>query len=131
MPVFRLFSVLLFLWPAMAAAADYLAPKQGGWVARDFKFHTGGAMQDVRLHYTTIGEPTGMPVLVLHGTAGSAASMLSNGFGGEFFGPAQPLDAGKYYIIIPDALGHGGSVKPSDGLKAKFPHYDYADMVDA
>jgi homoserine O-acetyltransferase/O-succinyltransferase len=114
-----------------ASAADYAAPKQGDWVARDFRFHTGEVMPDVRLHYTTIGEPTGTPVVVLHGTGGSAASMLTAGFAGELFGPGQPLDTSKYFIIIPDALGHGRSAKPSDGLKAKFPHYDYADMVDA
>jgi homoserine O-acetyltransferase len=83
------------------------------------------------LHYTTIGEPTGMPVVVLHGSGGSAGSMLTPTFAGELFGPGQPLDAAKYYIIIPDALGHGKSSKPSDGLKAKFPQYDYSDMVDA
>jgi homoserine O-acetyltransferase len=88
-------------------------------------------MKEVRLRYTTVGAPTGMPVLVLHGTGGSAASMLSKDFAGELFGPGQPLDAGKYYVIIPDALGHGASTKPSDALKAKFPHYDYADIVDA
>jgi len=114
-----------------ASAADYPAPKQGDWIARDFKFHSGEVMPEVRLHYTTIGEPTGTPVVVLHGTGGSAASMLTAGFAGELFGAGQPLDASKYFIIIPDALGHGRSTKPSDGLKAKFPHYDYADMVDA
>jgi homoserine O-acetyltransferase/O-succinyltransferase len=73
----------------------------------------------------------GVPALVLHGTAGSAGSMITPAFAGELFGPGQPLDATKYYIVIPDALGHGRSSKPSDGLKAKFPQYDYADMVDA
>jgi len=77
-----------------------------------------------------VGEPTGQPVLVLHGSGGSAASMLTSGFAGELFGPGQPLDASKYYIIIPDGIGHGRSSKPSDGLKAGFPNYDYADMVD-
>src|SRR6476646_8806363 len=114
-----------------AFAADYPAPKQGEWVARNFKFHTGDTMPELRLHFTTIGEPTGQPVLVLHGSGGSAASMLTATFGGELFGPRQPLDAAKYYIVIPDALGHGKSAKPSDGLKTKFPRYDFADMVDA
>src|SRR4051794_24046167 len=114
-----------------AFAADYPAPKQGEWVARDFKFHTGETMPELRLHYTTVGEPTGQPVLVLHGSGGSAASMLTAGFAGELFGPGQPLDAAKYYIIIPDGLGHGKSSKPSDGMKASFPKYDYEDMVDA
>jgi homoserine O-acetyltransferase len=79
----------------------------------------------------TIGEPGGIPVLVLHGTGGSAATMLTPAFAGQLFGPGEPLDATKYYIIIPDALGHGASAKPSDGLKTAFPAYDYADMVDA
>ncbi len=114
-----------------ASAADYPAPKQGDWIARDFKFHTGESMPELRLHYTTIGEPTGQPVLVLHGTGGSAASMLTPAFGGELFGAGQPLDASKYYIIIPDDLGHGKSSKPSDGMKTAFPKYNYEDMVDA
>jgi len=114
-----------------ALAADYPAPRQGDWIARDFKFHTGETMPELRLHYTTVGEPTGQPVLVLHGTGGSAAAMLTPGFAGELFGPGQPLDASKYYIIIPDSLGHGKSSKPSDGLKTAFPKYDYDDMVDA
>ena len=73
----------------------------------------------------------GEPVLVLHGTAGSSASMLTPAFAGELFGPGQPLDASKYFIVIPDSLGHGKSTKPSDGLRASFPKYDYDDMVDA
>jgi homoserine O-acetyltransferase/O-succinyltransferase len=119
----------LVSWAAMAA--DYPAPKQGEWIARDFKFHTGEVMPEVRLAYTTIGEPTGQPVVVLHGTGGSAANMLTPAFAGELYGPGQPLDARKYFIIIPDALGHGRSAKPSDGLRTKFPKYNYDDMVDA
>jgi homoserine O-acetyltransferase/O-succinyltransferase len=114
-----------------AHAADYPAPEQGDWVAREFKFHTGETMPELRLHYTTIGEPTGQPVLVLHGSGGSAASMLTPAFAGELFGAGQPLDASKYYIIIPDGLGHGQSSRPSDGMKTAFPKYDYDDMVDA
>lgn len=112
-------------------AADYPAPKQGDWIARDFKFHTGEVMPDLKLHYTTVGEPTGQPVLVLHGTGGSGASMLTPAFAGELFGAGQPLDASKYYIIIPDAIGHGKSSKPSDGMKTSFPKYNYDDMVEA
>ncbi|MDO9412497.1 MAG: alpha/beta fold hydrolase [Pseudolabrys sp.] len=112
-------------------AADYPAPKQGQWIARDFKFSTGEVMPEVKLAYTTVGEPTGQPVLVLHGTGGSAASQLTPAFAGELFGAGQPLDATKYYIIIPDALGAGKSSKPSDGLRAKFPRYNYDDMVEA
>ena len=88
-------------------------------------------MPELQLHYRTIGAPTGEPVLVLHGTAGSGASMLTPAFAGELFGAGQPLDASRYYIIIPDTLGHGKSSKPSDGLRTKFPKYNYEDMVDA
>jgi homoserine O-acetyltransferase len=121
----------LALLPAAAMAADYPAPKQGDFIAKDFKFHTGETMPELRLHYTTVGEPSGQPVLVLHGSGGSAASMLTPTFAGVLFGKDQPLDASKYYIIIPDGIGHGKSSKPSDGLKTKFPAYDYADMVEA
>jgi homoserine O-acetyltransferase len=112
-------------------AADYPAPREGEWIAKDFKFHTGETMPELKLHYTTVGEPSGQPVLVLHGSGGSAASMLTPAFAGELFGAGQPLDASKYYIIIPDSVGHGKSLKPSDGLKTAFPKYDYDDMVDA
>ena len=124
-------SAALALTSISAMAADYPAPKQGSWIAKDFKFHTGDTMPELRLHYTTVGEPTGQPVLVLHGTGGSGASMLTPGFAGELFGAGQPLDAAKYYIIIPDNIGHGKSSKPSDGMKTAFPKYNYEDMVDA
>jgi homoserine O-acetyltransferase len=83
------------------------------------------------MHYVTIGEPGGQPVLVLHGTSGSSNSMLTAGFASEMFGAGQPLDASKYFIVIPDSVGHGKSTKPSDGMKASFPHYNYEDMVEA
>ena len=114
-----------------AMAADYPAPKQGDWTLNDFTFHTGETLPELKMHYTTVGEPSGQPVLVLHGTGGSAASMLTPAFAGELFGAGQPLDASKYYLIIPDNVGHGRSLKPSDGLKTAFPKYDYTDMVDA
>src|SRR5437899_4043089 len=95
-------------------AADYPAPKEGSWV-RDFRFHTGEVLPELRLHYMTVGAPTGEPVLILHGTTQSSASMLSPVFGAELFGPGQPLDASRYYVILPDAIGHGKSSKPSDG----------------
>ena len=126
-----LVALILALIAMPAIAADYPAPKTGEWVAKDFKFHTGEVMPELRLAYTTVGEPSGQPVLVLHGTTGSATSMLTPAFAGELFGAGQPLDATKYYIIIPDSIGHGKSSKPSDGLRAKFPRYNYADMVDA
>ncbi|WP_426436275.1 alpha/beta fold hydrolase [Bradyrhizobium genosp. P] len=114
-----------------AMAADYPAPQDGEWIAKDFKFHTGEIMPELRLHYTTVGAPTGQPVLVLHGSGGSAASMLTPSFAGELFGAGQPLDASKYYIIIPDSIGHGKSSKPSDVMRTSFPKYDYDDTVDA
>ena len=119
------------LLPFTAASQGFPAPKQGEWIARDFKFHTGEVMPELRIGYTTIGEPSGEPVLVLHGTGGSASSMLTPAFAGQLFGPGQPLDASKYYIVIPDSIGHGRTSKPSDGLKTKFPKYNYEDMVDA
>jgi homoserine O-acetyltransferase len=112
-------------------AADYPAPKEGSWVVRDFRFHTGEVLAELRLHYTTIGAPTGEPVLMLHGTTGSGAGMLTPALAGELFGPGQPLDASRYYVILPDAIGHGKSSKPSDGLRARFPRYNYDDMVSA
>ncbi|WP_420869854.1 alpha/beta fold hydrolase [Bradyrhizobium septentrionale] len=112
-------------------AADYPAPQDGEWIAKDFRFHSGEVMPELRLHYTTLGAPTGQPVLVLHGSGGSAASMLTPTFAGQLFGPGQPLDASKYYIIIPDGIGHGKSSKPSDAMRSSFPKYDYNDMVDA
>ena len=92
--------VCLCLIALAAAAADYPAPKEGDWVARDFRFHTGEVMPELRLHYTTVGTPSGQPVLILHGTTGSGAAMLSPAFAGELFGPGQPLDASKYFIIL-------------------------------
>jgi len=125
------FAVMSVMTPPAARAADYPAPKPGDWIAGDFKFHTGETMPELRLHYITIGEPTGQAVLVLHGSGGSSDSLLTPAFAGELFGAGQPLDAAKYYIIIPDGLGHGQSSKPSDAMKTAFPRYDYADMVDA
>lgn len=122
-------TLLATLLGSAAWAADYPAPKQGVWIARDFKFHTGDVMPELRIQYRTVGEPSGEPVIVLHGTTGSGASMLTPAYAGELFGAGQPLDAGKYFIILPDAIGHGQTSKPSDGLRAKFPRYNYDDMV--
>jgi homoserine O-acetyltransferase len=120
---------MLVALPGMAA--DYPAPKEGSWGVSDFRFHTGEVLPELRLHYTTVGAPTGEPVLILHGTTMSGAGMLTPGFAGELFGPGQPLDATRYYVILPDAIGHGKSSKPSDGLRASFPRYNYDDMVSA
>ncbi|HJZ31517.1 MAG TPA: alpha/beta fold hydrolase [Hyphomicrobiaceae bacterium] len=121
----------LLLLALSGARAQQLAAKEGSWIARDFTFHTGEVMPELRLGYTTLGDASGEPVLILHGTTGSGAGLLSAGFGGELFGPGQPLDSAKYFIILPDAIGHGRSSKPSDGLRAKFPRYNYDDMVAA
>ena len=116
---------------AAVCAADYPAPKAGEWLAKDLRFHSGEVLPEARLAYTTIGDPKNEAIVVLHGTGGSAASMLTPGFAGELFGPGQPLDAARYFIVIPDTIGHGRSSKPSDGLRMKFPRYNYDDMVDA
>lgn len=114
-----------------AIAANYPVPKPGDWIAHNFKFHDGEVLSAVKLHYVTIGNPSGEPVLILHGTFETSKSLLTPNFAGALFGPDQPLDARKYFIIIPDVLGSGGSTKPSDGLRIKFPRYDYTDVVNA
>lgn len=121
----------LFLVTQAGFAADYPAPQQGSWVVKDFRFHTQEVLPELRLNYTTVGAPTGEPVLILHGTTGSGAAMLTPAFAGELFGPGQPLDASRYYIILPDSIGTGKSSKPSDGLRTAFPKYNYDDMVEA
>src|ERR1700756_3047407 len=126
-------------------AADSARPQttapttsEGDFVVHDFKFRSGESLPDARLHYTTLGKAardaqgrTTNAVLILHGTGGSGQQFLAPYFAGELFGPGQPLDATKYFIVLPDGIGHGQSAKPSDGLRAKFPMYDYADMVAA
>jgi homoserine O-acetyltransferase/O-succinyltransferase len=110
------FAVAATIASAVSAAAQgYPPPKEGDWVARDFRFHTGEVVPEFRIHYTTVGEPSGQPVLILHGTTQSGSAMLSPTFAGELFGPGQPLDASRYFIILPDSIGHGKSAKPSDG----------------
>ena len=114
-----------------ALPAHYPAPEEGNWIVRDFRFHTGEVLPELTLHYTTVGASTGEPVLILHGTTQSGTTMLAPGFAGNLFGPGQPLDASRYYVILPDAIGHGKSSKPSDGQRTGFPKYNYEDMVDA
>lgn len=110
---------------------DWREPETRDIVLPEFRFHTGEVMLQLRVRVTTLGHPDGAPVLVLHGTGGEGRSLLSGEFGGELFGPGQPLDAARHRIVLPDAIGHGGSAKPSDGLRAAFPAYDYDDMVEA
>ena len=125
--------------PAQAAATPrYPAPAEGDFLIRDFRFRSGEVLPELRLHYTTVGVPlkdeAGVvrnAVLILHGTGGTGRAFLREQFAGVLFGPGQLLDATKYFIILPDGIGHGGSSKPSDGLHARFPHYGYRDMVEA
>jgi homoserine O-acetyltransferase len=119
-------------------AADYPAPTEGDYVVHDFKFTSGEALPELRLHYRTLGNPekdaqgkTTNAVLIMHGTTGSGAQFIRPEFAGELFGKDQQLDATKFFIVLPDAIGHGKSSKPSDGMHAKFPHYGYIDMVEA
>ena len=105
----RYFSVVVcglasFLFAFSSWAADYPAPSQGEWIVRDFRFHTGEVLPELRLHYTTVGAPSGEPVLILHGSTGAGTNMLNANFAGELFGSGQPLDANRYFIILPDAL---------------------------
>jgi homoserine O-acetyltransferase len=101
------------------------------WTAKDFRFHTGEVAPTLNIGYTTLGNPSGEVVVILHGTTGTGAGMLDSAFGDELFGPGQPLDAAKYFIVLPDSIGTGKSSKPSDGLRNQFPKYNYDDMVDA
>lgn len=119
-------------------AAEYPAPKEDDYVIRDFKFASGEALSELRIHYRTIGHQTkdeaGVvrnAVLITHGTTGSGAQFIRPEFAGELFGAGQPLDAAKFFIVLPDGIGHGKSSKPSDGMRAKFPRYGYTDMVEA
>jgi homoserine O-acetyltransferase len=128
--------VLLLSAPGISSPIPEATP--GDFVLRTFRCKTGEVLSEVRLHYRTFGAPrrdsrgsVSNAVLVLHGTTGSGAQFLSENFAGVLFGPGQLLDAARWYLILPDGIGHGGSSKPSDGLRGRFPHYDYDDMVDA
>jgi homoserine O-acetyltransferase len=121
-----------------ALAADYPAPVEGDYIIRDFRFASGETLPELRLHYRTLGKPerdaAGVvrnAVLILHSTTGSGTQFLRPEFAGELFVPGGLLDPGRYFIVIPDAIGHGRSSRPSDGLRARFPKYGYNDMVDA
>ena len=134
----RLFLIgLLAATPALQAA-EYPEPASADHVIREFRFASGERLPELRIHYRTLGAPRRgndgrmvNAVLILHGTTGSGANFLRREFAGELFGKDQPLDASRYYLILPDGIGHGGSSKPSDGLHARFPRYGYRDMIDA
>jgi homoserine O-acetyltransferase/O-succinyltransferase len=138
---FRRFAQLgcvLMLAAQTLHAADYPTPTEGDFIAKDFHFSAGEVLPELRIHYRTLGTPRkdakGMvrnAVLIGHGTGGSGAQFIRAEFAGELFGAGQLLDATRYFIVLPDGIGHGRSSKPSDGLHAKFPRYGYTDMVEA
>jgi homoserine O-acetyltransferase len=128
--------ILALLTPAVAAAQGVPAPVEGDFVVRNFTFASGQTLPELTLHYRTIGEPrkdadgvVRNGILILHGTGGSGRGFLSETFGGGLFGQGQLYDANRYFIILPDNIGHGDSSKPSDGLRMQFPRYGYSDMV--
>jgi len=133
------FSGLILLATACSLqAADQPQATTGDYRLKEFRFASGETLPEVRIHYRTFGQPrrdeegkVRNAVLILHGTGGDGESLMNIAFTGELFGRGQPLDAGRYYIIIPDNLGHGKSTKPSDGLRAKFPRYGYHDLIEA
>jgi homoserine O-acetyltransferase len=134
----RSFALIFFFAAGALRAGDYPAPTEGDFVVRDFKFTSGEMLPELRLHYRTLGKPendaqgqTRNAVLIIHGTTGSGAQFIRPEFAGELFGKDQPLDATKFFIVLPDGIGHGKSSKPSDGTHAKFPRYGYIDMVEA
>ena len=121
-----------------AAANDPPGPTPGDYVIKDFHFASGQTLPELKLHYRTFGTPqrgadgkVRNAVLILHGTSGSGEQFLNPVFAGELFGPGQPLDVSRFYVILPDDIGHGESSRPGEGLHARFPNYRYADMVDA
>lgn len=129
---------LLLLAAVCAGLLPAQTPTEGDAVLRDFRFRSGEAMAELRIHYRTYGTPrrdaSGVvrnAVLITHGTTGSGAQFTGPAFAGQLFGPGQPLDAATHFIVLPDGIGHGKSSKPSDGLHARFPRYGYLDMVEA
>jgi homoserine O-acetyltransferase len=134
----RLLLALLILASSAVFAADYPAPTEQDVVLKDFKFASGEKLPELRMHLRTLGAPqrdakgvVRNAILILHGTTGSGAQFIRAEFAGELFGAGQLLDASKYFIVLPDGIGHGKSSKPSDGLHARFPHYGYRDMIEA
>jgi homoserine O-acetyltransferase/O-succinyltransferase len=131
-----LLALLILSAPAIAWAQTFPAPREADFVARNVRFDSGDVLPEVKIHYRTIGEPrkdadgvVRNGVLILHGTGGTGRGFLSETYGGGLFGPGQTLDATRYFIILPDNIGHGQSSKPSDGMKMQFPRYGYTDMV--
>jgi homoserine O-acetyltransferase len=123
---------LIALASQWTVAAEISAGREGDFVLKNFHFRSGETLPEVRIHYHAWGTPgKDNAVLIVHGTGGSGSSLIRPEFSGELFGPGQLLDASRYFIVLPDALGHGKSSKPSDGLHAKFPKYGYNDMVEA
>ncbi len=129
LPLLSCLVTAMAVLPAAAQTPALPGQRSGDFVLRDFRFHTGETLPELRQHYTVLGNPEGQAVLILHGTGGNGAGMIG-GFR-ALFAAGAPLDAATHYIILPDAIGHGGSSKPSDGLKARFPRYNYDDMVAA
>lgn len=130
--------ILLLALFAFPLAALIQEPKEGDFVIQNFKFQSGETLPELKLHYTTLGDPKVNEkgeivnaVLLLHGTTGVGKNFLKPTYKQAFFEEGQPLDASKYFIIMPDGIGRGGSSKPSDGLKSKFPRYGYNDIVEA
>ncbi|WP_192459014.1 alpha/beta fold hydrolase [Musicola keenii] len=121
--------LLVFSSFSVSADAEGLIPQEGDWIAPEFTFHTGETLKAFRMHYYTLGDSKKPAILLLHGTNQPVKALLANGFAGELFGPGQPLDINKYFIVIPESIGSGKTAKPSDGLRMKFPQYNYADMV--
>jgi homoserine O-acetyltransferase/O-succinyltransferase len=137
-PMIRPVLACLLIAVTIVRAADYPLPPEGDYSIRNFKFTSGEALPELRIHYRTLGKPekdaqgkTTNAVLIMHGTTGSGGQFFRPEFAGDLFGPSQPLDATKFFIVLPDGIGHGKSSKPSDGLHAKFPRYGYRDMVEA
>jgi homoserine O-acetyltransferase len=131
-----LLAFVVLLTAVSAAAQSYPQAVEADYVARNHRFESGEALPEVKLHYRTVGMPrkdadgvVRNAVLILHGTGGSGRGFLSEGYAGRLFGKGQLLDAERYFIILPDNVGHGGSSKPSDGLRMAFPKYRYTDMV--
>ena len=119
-------------------AADYPPPAEADYTIRNFKFMSGETLAELKIHYRTLGKidkdaegKSRNAVLIMHGTTGSGAQFIRPEFAGELFGKDQPLDATKFFIVLPDGIGHGNSSKPSDSMHAKFPRYGYIDMVEA